>query len=208
MQAAGWPALAIRRGKMQAWGMREIHGKRDCPFAWRVRVTAREKDLPFEWIPFDVPQPDPRAMANNPDRKSPLLVEDGFQLVESLVIAGYLDEAYPGRPLQALGARERAQMRVRSRELAKLEVHVEPGHPATDEIRARVTRGYEALERMLADGRQWLGGSGPDLSDVAVWPFLWKLDEAGLRIPEPLRKAGAYWKLARERESLLETKPR
>ena len=21
--------------------MREIHGKRDCPFAWRVRITAR-----------------------------------------------------------------------------------------------------------------------------------------------------------------------
>ena len=77
--------------------MREIHGKQDCPFAWRVRIVAREKGLPFEWIPFDVPRPDPRAEKNNPERKSPKLVEDGFQLTESLVIAEYLDEAYPDR---------------------------------------------------------------------------------------------------------------
>ena len=61
---------------------------------------------------------------------------------------------------------------------------------------------------MLADGRVWLGGSKPDLSDIAIWPFLWQLDEAGHPIPAALKLASAYWARARERESLVSTKPR
>src|SRR5512143_2894380 len=98
--------------------MREIHGLSECPFAWRVRVTAREKDLPFDWIPYDAPHPDPRAREHNPEKKSPKLVEEGFELIESLVICEYLDEAHPGRPLQALSARDRAQMRLRMKKLS------------------------------------------------------------------------------------------
>jgi glutathione S-transferase len=165
--------------------MRVIHGKRECPFSWRVRIAAREKDLPFEWLPRD-------------EGKSPRLVEDGLELTESLVIIGYLDEAYPGRPMQALGARERAQMRLRTCELTALE---------NDEEREKIAAGYEALERMLADGRDVLGGSGPDLSDVAVWPFLAHLDGAGQQIPEHLRRATAYWTRVRDRDSIVSTRP-
>src|SRR5205807_7686116 len=71
----------------------EIHGKRECPFAWRVRICAREKGLPFEWIPFDGPDPDPRAVRHKPEKKSPKRWEDGFELLESSVILRYLDEA-------------------------------------------------------------------------------------------------------------------
>lgn len=188
--------------------MIEIHGKRDCPFAWRVRVTAREKDLPFEWIPFDVPDPDPRAQQKNPEHRSPRLVEDGFDLTESLVIIAYVDEAHPGRPLQALSARDRARMRLRCTQLSKLEVHVDANHPATPEIRDKVQAGYAALDQMLLDGRHFLGGNSPDLSDVAAWPFLWILDAAGVRIPDSLKRATAYWQRARERESLVSTRPR
>lgn len=164
--------------------MRVIRGKRECPFAWRVRIAAREKDLPFEWMPFD--EGDKRW-------KSPTLVEDGLELIESQVIIQYLDEAYPSRPLQALGARERAQMRLRSCELAPLE--------KDDEFAA----GCETLERMLADGRTWLGGDGPDLSDVAIWPFLAQSEK---EIPEHLKRVNAYWSRARERDSIVTTKPR
>jgi glutathione S-transferase len=185
----------------------EIHGKRDCPFAWRVRIAANEKGLPFDWIPCDVPRPDPRAMENNPEQKSPKLVEDGFELTESLVILGYLDEAYPGRPLQALGARGRAQMRLRLRQLAKLEVLVGPGHPVDEKVRARAAEGHQALEQMLSDGRAFLGGLQPDLSDVAAWPFVSQLEEAGLPIPAPCPKAAAWWQRARGRQSLVATRP-
>jgi len=187
--------------------MIEVHGKRDCPFAWRVRITAREKGLPFEWIVCDAPKPDARAAARNPDCKSPRLWEDGFTLIESLVIVQYLDEAHPDRPLQALSARERAQMRLRLEQLRKLENHLTPERPADDKVRRRVSEGHEALDRFLADGRVWLGGGAPDLSDVASWPFLRQLEDAGLRIPDRLDRAAAYWRRASERESLQATRP-
>ena len=186
--------------------MREIHGKKQCPFAWRVRIAAREKELPFEWLPYDVTGADPRTREHNPDHKSPKLVEDGFELVESLIILAYLDESNPGTALQPEEARARAAMRLRQKELAKLEVHVGPGHPADEAAREKVAAGYAALARMLRDGRQWLGGDRPDLSDVAVWPFLWMLDEAGLRLPEG--PAAAYWARACTRDSLASTQPR
>jgi glutathione S-transferase len=184
--------------------MREVHGKRECPFAWRVRIVAREKELPFEWIPFDAPNPDPRAARNNPEKKSPKLVEDGFSLIESVAIAAYLDEAYPGVPLQALGARERAQMRVRISQLAALEVHAQPQMEA--KALEKVGQGYETLDRLLADGRQWLGGSKPDLSDVVVWPFLILLDQYRHSPDQP--RLQAYLSRVKDRESLTNTRPR
>lgn len=162
-------------------------------------MCAREKRIAFDWLPFDVPSPDPRAAQHNPERKSPKLVDGDFQLIESLVIAGYLDEAYPGRRLQPADARERARMRLRLADLGALEQHVTPEHPANEK---KLRKGFDAIETALRDGRAWLGGAEPDLSDVAVWPFLWTLEEAGVGIPPR-----AYWERAKKRESLVETRP-
>jgi glutathione S-transferase len=84
-------------------------------------------------------------------------------------------------------------------------VRVEPGKSLDEKSRKKVDEGYAALEQMLADGRQFQGGSAPDLSDLAVWPFLWKLETAGLHLPGA--RAAAYWQRARERESLTFTSP-
>ena len=163
--------------------MREIHGNRDCPYAWRVRIVAREKELPFEWVPADA----------DGKRKSPTLVEDGFELRESVVIMQYLDEAYAGKPLQALGARDRAQMRLRMCDLMSLERE------------ADFAAACEALDRMLGDDRAWLGGSGPDLSDVNLWPFLARFEQ---RIPAGLKRVTAYWGRVKDRDSFTSTRPR
>jgi glutathione S-transferase len=162
-------------------------------------VAAREKGLAFDWMPFDVPSPDPRAVRHNPERKSPKLVEGDFQLIESLAIVQYLDEAHPGRRLQPADPRERAHARVRLTQLAAFEQHVTPEHPPDEK---KLRKGFEVIEAALRDGRRWLGGSEPDLSDIAVWPFLWTLEKAGVAI-----EARAYWDRARTRESLVSTAP-
>src|ERR1700694_4633085 len=92
--------------------MLEIHGKRGCPFAWRVRLAAREKGASFEWVPFDVPSPDARALHHNPERRSPFLWDAGFTLVESIVIAEYIEESCDGTALLPAGPKERAQARL------------------------------------------------------------------------------------------------
>ena len=194
-------ALSGPAPRGQIAGMIEIHGKRECPFAWRVRICAREKQLPFEWLPFDVPDADPRAAQRNPEKKSPKLWDDGFELVESHIILQFLDEAHPANELQPLGARPRAQMRLRMCQLEKLEAHP-PEHPADEK---RLARGFETLERTLIDGRAFMGGTGPDLSDIAVWPFLWVLEKAGF--PPRGQRSKEYWERVRERESVVLTRP-
>ena len=97
-------------------------------------------------------------------------------LLESEVILQYLDEAHPGTQLQPLSARDRAQMLLRMTRLRKLEAHP-PEHPGKPE---RLEQGFDTLEKGLHDGRAFLGGTKPDLSDLAVWPFLWVLAHAGI----------------------------
>src|SRR3954468_16718751 len=109
--------------------MVEIHGMRMCPFAWRARICARDKEVAFDWLRFDVDAPDPRASRHNREQKSPKLVDGDLELIESLVILQYLDEAYPGAALQPLSARDRALLRLRLQKLEALEQHVTKDEP-------------------------------------------------------------------------------
>jgi glutathione S-transferase len=76
-------------------------------------------------------------------------------------------------------------------------------HPRDD--RQSLAGGFDALERRLADGRAFLGGAGPDLSDVSAWPLLWALEKADARPPGP--HSQRYWERVRERRSLVATRP-
>jgi glutathione S-transferase len=186
----------------------ELHGQVECPFAWRTRLSAWEKGVSFDYIAFDAPNPDPRAAQHNPARRSPLLVHGDFRLTESAVIAQYIDEAFAGRPLVPRSASERALMRVDSAELAQLQTEIHAGSAISTETRAGLMQAYERLERKLADGRPWLGGEAPLLSDLLLWPHLVDLQRrAGVLVPEGLGAVAAYLARVVERESYLQTRP-
>ena len=187
--------------------MLEIHGKHDCPFAWRVRLVAREKGVPYEWIAFDMPSPDARAAQHNPEGKSPLLWDAGFALAESLVIAQYIDESADGRPLLPRDVRERARMRLLLATLIP-DLEVAPSHAKRREPAVKKVReGQSALDRALADGRAWLGGDGPLLPDLMVWPFLVLQERDGTGISAELSRAAAYWQRVKDSPSLTATRP-
>jgi len=186
----------------------ELHGKVDCPFAWRGRLSAFEKGVSFDYIAFDAPNPDPRSARHNPDRHSPLLVHGGFQLTESSVIAQYIDEVFEGRPLVPRTAAERARMRVDSVELGKLETEIHAGEVVAPQTRARLLAGYGLLERKLADGRDWLGGELPLLSDLLLWPHLIGLQSrVGVPVPEGHGLVAAYLVRVLTRASVQQTRP-
>lgn len=186
----------------------ELHGKVSCPYAWRTRLAASEKGVSFDYIAFDAPSPDPRAAQHNPDQRSPLLVHGEFRLTESSVIAQYLDEAFPGPALQPAEPMARARMRVDSAELGKLEADTRDGVVATPEVQKRIQQAYELLERKLADGRSWLGGESPALSDLLIWPHLAGVQlKLGLLIPESLGRATAYYGRVVRRDSFRDTRP-
>ncbi|MEO8180891.1 MAG: glutathione S-transferase family protein [Deltaproteobacteria bacterium] len=186
----------------------ELHGKVECPFAWRTRLSAFEKGVSFDYIAFDTPSPDPRSARHNPDQHSPLLVHGDFQLTESSVIAQYIDEVFEGRPLVPRTAVERARMRVDSAELGELETEIHAGEVVTPQTRARLLACYGLLERKLADGRDWLGGGLPLLSDLLLWPHLIGLQRrVGVPVPEGHGLVAAYLARVLTRESVQQTRP-
>lgn len=185
----------------------EIHGRVGCPFAWRARLAAAEKGLSFDWIPFDAEKPDARA-ERNPARRSPLLIHGEVQVTESIVIAQYIDEAFPGPALMPAQPAPRAQARIDIAELQKLEADTRPGVVPSPELRSRVGQAYELLDKKLRDGRAWLGGETPNLADLMIWPFLSGLQlRLGLTVPAELQRARAYWQRVTERPSFRSTQP-
>ncbi|MEY2934197.1 MAG: hypothetical protein RL033_4946 [Pseudomonadota bacterium] len=185
----------------------ELHGKVECPYAWRTRLAAFEKGVSFDYIAFDAPAPDARA-AHNPDRRSPLLIHGEFRLTESGVIAQYIDEAFSGPALLPALPTSRARVRVDIAELGKLEADTREGTVATPEVRARLLKAYELLESKLADGRTWLGGDSPNLSDLMSWPPLaGAYFILGITAPEELARVTAYVARATSRDSYRQTRP-
>jgi glutathione S-transferase len=186
----------------------EIHGKVQCPYAWRARIAARLKDVVYEWIPHDVDakERDPRAAQHNPDERSPLLHEDGFTLVESLVIAQYLDESRPsqGARLVPDDARARAALRV---QLAQLDALMLP-HPFTPplppEKKKKLDGARDLVEKLLGDGRAFLGGDAPNLLDVSAWPALAAHAHEGVAMHDKTR---AYWERVKQHVAFAATKP-
>ncbi|NJK68202.1 MAG: glutathione S-transferase family protein [Microcoleus sp. SU_5_3] len=67
------------------------------PNSRRVWVALIEKNLPFELVQIhlDGDHLEPEFVAMNPFHRIPVLVDDGFTVIESLAILDYLETKYP-----------------------------------------------------------------------------------------------------------------
>lgn len=189
--------------KGAADGKLEIHGYVGCAFAWRVRLAAAEKGVEADWIPCDVEDPDPRAAEHNPDEHSPIIWHRGFSLLESAIILGYFDEAFPGRPLMPESPRARAELRFLSTRLAGLDAHTEPSRPAARKMSGPA---LARLEDALGDA-PFLHGDEPGIVDVTWWPFLANLAVRGLIDQERTPTVVEYVLRAAARPSFSSTRP-
>ncbi len=84
------------------------------PFAWKVWLVLEHKGIPYEFRLLSFDRGDtksPEFRAVNPRGQVPTILDDGFALWESAVIAEYLEEAYPQKPLLPGDARARATAR-------------------------------------------------------------------------------------------------
>jgi glutathione S-transferase len=99
--------------------MIELYQFWDSPCCMKVRMTLAEKGLdwtlrPITTYKFDHYQPSYQAL--NPHSLVPTLVHDGNVVIQSGVIAEYLDDAFPDPPLKPAAPRDRAKVREWMRE--------------------------------------------------------------------------------------------
>jgi glutathione S-transferase len=84
---------------------------RFSPFCWRTRMSLAHKALPYETIPWRFG--DKAKIAASGQGAVPVIVDGGKMIHDSWVIANYLDDNYPGRPLFGNAAARGAAMMIK-----------------------------------------------------------------------------------------------
>lgn len=157
--------------------------------AFRVRIALNLKNLDWQpeviWLPTGE-QAGTEYREINPQALVPTLVDDGYQLAQSMAIIEYLDEIQPQPPLLPGTPRDRA----RTRSLAQLvacDIHPvnnlrilkylkremgQEQHAIDNWYRHWCIEGLSAYERQLADGGagQFSHGDQATLADICLVP--------------------------------------
>lgn len=168
-----------------------------CPpsvYARPVWLALLEKQLPFELISVDLSgqQFEPDFLAVNPFGHIPVLVDEGFRVIESLAILDYLEARHPERAL--LPTEPRALAKVRMVQLVAfhellpavfklLMQDKRPGEPSVEieyaQLRAKTTLAF--LEDMLADS-QYFAGDQLTLAEIVAGTIVHKMPDLGISL--------------------------
>ncbi|WP_295991046.1 glutathione S-transferase N-terminal domain-containing protein [Rugamonas sp.] len=200
----------------------KLIGSLASPYVRKVRVVLAEKKLDYQYELENVWAPDTRIQELNPLGKVPcLLMEDGNVMIDSRVMAEYLDTLTPVCKLLPPNGRDRADVKcwealadgiVDAATLVRLETTQRPPELRSADWVARQMRkvqlGLQAMADKLGDSA-YCAGKNYSLGDVAVgcalgWllfrfpDIAWREDHANL--------ARLYDKLC-ERPSFKDTVP-
>ena len=188
----------------------KLYAAPPSPRAFKVRMVLDHLGLDAELVPVDIANGatrTPEFAALNPNRRMPVLDDDGFVLWESNAIMQYLAAKKPASGLWPTEPRRQADVsRWQSWELA----HWDPacgtliferfikkvlglGQPDAQEIERGELRFHACaavLDGWLHD-REWLAGDGLTLADVSVGAWL-SCSELG-RLPVDGYREIARW---------------
>ena len=154
----------------------------------RVWLTLLEKGLEFELveIKLDGEQFSPDFLAINPFHHVPVLIDDGFKIVESLVILDYLEAKYPAPAILPKDPKDLAIARmaqvVAAHELLPAVIPLYPlmlglPLPNSEKIELALQKAATVLKffENLLDDRPYFGSQNITLAEVvagAVIPWL------------------------------------
>jgi glutathione S-transferase len=136
-------------------------------------MAAIEKGVSYELLPIARGSAEHQAM--HPFAKMPVVEHEGRVITEALAITGYIDEAFPGPPLQTQDLESlrlmRTWMSVCSDYVFRDVVRGIPrGRAPSDEQLAAATAVLEKLDAMIGEGRRFLVGDGVTLADLYLAP--------------------------------------
>lgn len=161
--------------------MLKLYHEPISPNSRRVWITLLEKGLKFELIEIklDGEQFQPEYLALNPFHHIPVLVDDGFTIVESLAILDYLEAKYPNPAMLPSEAQDLAVVRmvqlVTVNELFPATAPLFPkmlGLPGGDpekieQAHQKIAIVLKFFENLLGD-RSFFGSQTPTLAEVVA----------------------------------------
>jgi glutathione S-transferase len=185
----------------------------------RVWIALLEKGLPFEEVilKLDGDQIQTEFLEINPFHHIPVLVDDGFRVIESLAILDYLEARYPTPPLMPIDAQ--AIAKVRMVELVTITELLPPTIRLTsqalglsasesqklEKARQQVVTVLNFLENLLEDS-PYFGSEHLTLGDIAAGTVVPQLPSIGLPLDD-YPKLKDWSARLMERESWQKTQP-
>ncbi|MBN3951115.1 MAG: glutathione S-transferase family protein [Nostoc sp. NMS7] len=167
------------------------------PNSRRVWITLLEKGLEFELVEIKVDgeQFKPEFLAINPFHHIPVLVDDGFNIVESLAILDYLEVRYPTPAMLPKDAKDLAIARivqlVTVNELLPAATTFLPeflGLPGGDpekieKAQQKITTVLKFFESLL-DNRPYFGSENLTLAEVVAGTVVDVLPSVGISLSD------------------------
>jgi len=145
------------------------------PLSRRVWITLLEKDIPFSSIQMNLKEGEqfkPEFLAINPFHHVPVIVDDGFRVLESLAILDYLESKYPTPSLLPNDSRRLAIVRmaqmVANNELSSLVIPLigeTEDSPKLAKTKRKIQRILNFFAELLGEDA-YFGGDRLSLGDI------------------------------------------
>ncbi|KZC08264.1 PREDICTED: pyrimidodiazepine synthase-like [Dufourea novaeangliae] len=168
--AAGSVAQPIVPGKIRLYSMRF------CPYAQRIHLVLDAKNIPYDVVYINLISKPDWFLEKSCFGKVPCVeLEEGETLYESLVIAEYLDEAYPQNKLYPNNPLAKARDKLlidRFNSVINTMYKLYLNIPTERDVFEEALAGLEVFEKELATrATPFFSGNSPGMLDFMIWPW-------------------------------------
>ncbi|XP_055688561.1 pyrimidodiazepine synthase-like isoform X2 [Lutzomyia longipalpis] len=164
-------------------GKLRLYSMRFCPYAHRIHLVLDAKDIPYHSIYVNLKAKPEWLYNRSPGGTVPAIdlpnESGGAHLYESLVIADYLDEKFPQRPLYPRTPLGKAKERLLIKKfdtVIEVMYKVFMGTHVPGTI-TEISNRLDFFEKELqARGSDFFGGNVPGMVDYMIWPWCERAD--------------------------------
>ncbi|KAG7189805.1 hypothetical protein KM043_017465 [Ampulex compressa] len=162
-------------------GKIRLYSMRFCPYAQRIHLVLDAKQIPYDVVYVNLTHKPEWLLEKSLLGKVPCIeLDSGETLYESLIIADYLDDAYPqhklypGNPL----AKAKDRLLIQSfNTVINTMYKLYAGTSVERDLFDNALAGLEEFDRELARrGTPFFGGSSPGMLDLMIWPWCERAD--------------------------------
>ncbi|KAL0121216.1 hypothetical protein PUN28_008713 [Cardiocondyla obscurior] len=160
-------------------GKIRLYSMRFCPYAQRIHLVLDAKQIPYDVVYVNLTHKPDWLIEKSPLNKVPCIeLEEGETLYESLIIADYLDEAYPQNKLYPSNPLAKAKDKLLiDRFNAVISTFYKGLYALEQDVFNELLTGLEFFDRELAKrGTPFFGGSKPGMLDFMIWPWCERSD--------------------------------
>jgi len=164
-------------------GKIRLYSMRFCPYAQRIHHVLDAKRIPYDVVYVNLTHKPDWLIEKSPLNKVPCIeLEQGETLYESLIIADYLDDAYPSNKLYPSNPLAKAKDKLLIDKFntvitALYSKGLNSEAPLEQDAFNEILTGLEPFDRELARrGTPFFGGSKPGMLDFMIWPWCERAD--------------------------------